>query len=148
IAHAYDDVVYDGVNESGTHSHATGNKGTFTKDIHEIVMEGMVHATTQDPNEEKPNAYDGEKWTYNSQSGQSHLARGDRQAPIVTPGANRPKKAQRGPPPADGTARPNGAAPANGPAPKKPAPDPKKPAADTKKAAVPADKKSGSDSAK
>ena len=133
VAHAYDDVIYDGVNEKGTRAHATGDKGVFTKDIHEMVMEGNVHATTQDPDEVKPNSYEGQKWTYNSQSGQSRLVRGDNKpATLIISGGNLQKKDT---PPANGTDPANGTAPTNGTATKKPAVDPKKPA-------VPADKKS------
>lgn len=108
IAHAYDDVIYDAVNDKGTRCHATGDRGTFTKDIHEVVLAGSVHATTQDPDEEKPQVYEGNEWVYNSQTGQSRLKRGEKtRATLVIPGANLQKKEQPSTPAAGGApARP------------------------------------------
>jgi lipopolysaccharide transport protein LptA len=90
VAYAEKDVVFDGQNQRGTLMHATGDDGVFTRDTHEIVLTGMVRATSKDPDDEKPTVYQGHKFIYNTQTRASRLlgggATGERSKVVIPEG--------------------------------------------------------------
>lgn len=73
IAYADDDVVYDGKNEKGEITHATGDRGTWTRETNELMLEGSVFASTQAPDDLKPRVGQGDRFIHNTKTGGGKL---------------------------------------------------------------------------
>jgi lipopolysaccharide transport protein LptA len=110
VAYAENDVVFDGKGQSGSVVHATGDQGVFDREANEIRLTGTVQATTKDPDDEEPIVYQGDEFTYNTQTRVSRLnksATGREQARVTLPrGKVEPKKPEE--PGAGGAAPPAG----------------------------------------
>ncbi len=78
VAYADDDVVFDGQGQNGSVVHATGDNGVYNRESNEIVLTGSVHATTKDPDDEKPTVYQGDKFTYNTVTRRTRLLAGEK----------------------------------------------------------------------
>ena len=91
VAYAEQDVVYDSRTETGDTTHATGNNAVYTREINELVFEGMVNARTKDAAAEKPTIYQGDKFVYNTRTGVGKLSRGT----IILPETAAPREAPK-----------------------------------------------------
>jgi lipopolysaccharide transport protein LptA len=118
VAHAEEDVVFDGQGDNGSVTHATGDHGVFTKATNEIVLTGRVDATTKQPDEERPTVLNGDKFIfiYNSKTKRSKLmAGGNGPAKVVLPGEGAGSGSKKpASPAAPAPAAPAPAAPASG----------------------------------
>ena len=76
VAHADDNVIFDGKGEDGQIIHATGDKGVYTRSESLLTLTGDVRATVKEPNEDQPTVYTGAQFIYNTRTRVAKL-RGD-----------------------------------------------------------------------
>lgn len=72
-AYADDNVIFDGKSTQGSVIHATGDKGVFTQATNEVTLDGQVHATIKDPDQDEPSVYQGQRFVYNTVTGNYRL---------------------------------------------------------------------------
>lgn len=78
-------VVYDGKNPRGALIHARGDVGTFDRSSSILVLDGSVYATTQEPDDEQPMVWEGDRFEYNTTSGAGKLTRKTGRASVKIP---------------------------------------------------------------
>lgn len=88
------DVVYQARDEKGAITQARGDKGSYTAEINELVLEGMVHATVKQPEDDQPTVYQGDKLVLNTRTNSGKLTQGT----IVVPSKPKPKTTDAGAP--------------------------------------------------
>ena len=123
MAYADNNVIFDGKSSQGSIVHATGDNGVYNKATNEVTLEGTVHATVKDPDQDEPSVYQGKRFVYNTQTGNYKLQR-DPKGPQAT--VLLPQRPDQGDKPGDKPGAKPGEKPAKPAAPVTPATEAKK----------------------